>query len=78
MTKPSQVFATIMQEARLKAGISPEDLAAKLKLPHHSIKDWEAGKRAPRLDAALRWASHLGYQFNLLPPGEGHYWFGGS
>jgi DNA-binding XRE family transcriptional regulator len=50
-----------------RAQVSPEELAAKLGLPHHSIKDWEAGKRTPRFNSALRWAAHLDFQVDLIP-----------
>jgi ribosome-binding protein aMBF1 (putative translation factor) len=64
----AEIFAEIMREERERRGLAADQLAEKLGLHHHVIKDWEEGRRTPRLGSALRWAQYLGFQFELIRP----------
>ncbi len=43
-------FAIRLYELRKKAGLSAEDMAARIGVPAKSLYDWEAGKPTFRLD----------------------------
>lgn len=49
-----------IKAARLKAGITQEELAAKLNITYQSIGQWERGKRTPKPQTLKRIADALG------------------
>jgi transcriptional regulator with XRE-family HTH domain len=62
---PAGIFVDILRKRREQRGLSPEKLAASLRLHPHIIADWEAGKRSPRLASAIRWAVALDVEIEL-------------
>lgn len=65
MSDVTKIFAEVLRQEREKSGVSARDLALELGLPHHAIRDWEDGVRAPRIHSAFRWAQRLGYRIEL-------------
>ncbi len=53
-------FNDMLKEAREKAGLTQEDLAAKTGLPLRSIQNWEQGHRSPRAEVVLTLAKAVG------------------
>lgn len=55
-----------LQEFRQRAGLSQAELAKAARLPAASLRNWEQGRRLPRLDAAYRLAQALGISLDEL------------
>jgi ribosome-binding protein aMBF1 (putative translation factor) len=64
--RPADIFIGIMREQREQRGWSAEELAVRLNLHPHVIREWEEGKRTPRLCSAMVWAQTFGLQFELV------------
>lgn len=62
---PADIFVSRLRETRERKGIPPEELASSLGLHSHVIRDWEDGKRYPRISSALRWAAALGVNLDM-------------
>jgi transcriptional regulator with XRE-family HTH domain len=54
------VFGELLQKARLRAGITQEELAAKVRLTREYISLLEHGKRTPTIHVFIRLARALG------------------
>ena len=69
-------FGANVNRARMRAGVSQEDLAVRASLHRTEIGLLERGERLPRLDTALKLAGALGVPFADLI--EGIEWRAGS
>jgi len=66
MNKSVIAMGLRLQEFRQRAGLSQEQLAKAARLPAGSLRNWEQGRRLPRLDAAYRLAKALGITIDEL------------
>lgn len=69
-TKPQLEFRRALIGARLAAGLTQKELAAKMDTKQSAIARLEAGTRAPNLDTLLRLAVVLGVDFVAGANGE--------
>lgn len=58
-----------IRAARLKVGITQEELATKLNITYQSIGQWERGKRTPKPETLKRIADALGVPVSEFAPG---------
>ena len=57
---PSETFGQRLRRLRKKAGLTQEELADKIDVSVMSIRRWEAGDNAPKIEFAKRLAEALG------------------
>jgi transcriptional regulator with XRE-family HTH domain len=53
-------FSEMLKQARERAGLTQDALAAKTGLPLRSIQNWEQGHRSPRAEIVLALAKAVG------------------
>jgi len=58
-----------LQRLRQAKGLSQADLAARARVPVGTLRNWEQGRRVPRLDAAAAVARALGISLDVLAGG---------
>ena len=63
-------WASAIAEARMKAGLTQEELSEKTSIPLTSIKKYERGVRVPRYDVLQDIASATGADINTFIPPE--------
>jgi transcriptional regulator with XRE-family HTH domain len=63
-------FAKSLRTARLRAGLTQRELAAKAGCVRESVQCWEYGQRVPAGDSMRKLARALGLKLSEMPPAE--------